>query len=176
MAYHSIWNDFEAEEIARVPILPIRTTHKGPSPRWEGDEGTMDIVEEALYYYRANVFFRSYDVEGGGDRIIIYLTLYITECLKQMSRITNKDGSLTSMHQLAIKPFSLPGDRGFPLNSFYGTCENKNQKERLKQYLTQLREEIGTRLTERVYRSGRADKWWIVFTKRKFLNMSLGKN
>ncbi|KAJ3437967.1 activator of c kinase protein 1-related [Anaeramoeba flamelloides] len=47
-AYHSIWNDFESEEIARVPILPIRTNFKGPSPRREGDEGTMVIVEEAL--------------------------------------------------------------------------------------------------------------------------------
>ena len=37
--------------------------------------GTMDVVEEALYYFRANVFFRNFEMKGAADRVLVYLTL-----------------------------------------------------------------------------------------------------
>ena len=36
-----------------------------------------DVVDEALYLFRANVLFRNYEVQGHGDRVLIYLTLLI---------------------------------------------------------------------------------------------------
>ena len=43
-----------------------------------------DIIDEALYYFKANVFFRTYEIRSEADRVLIYLTLYITDCLKKL--------------------------------------------------------------------------------------------
>jgi len=39
------------------------------------DEEGEDIIDEAISFYRANVLFRNYEIHGGADRIILYLTL-----------------------------------------------------------------------------------------------------
>lgn len=82
-------------------------------------EGELDIVEEALSYFKANVFFKTYEIQGDADRVLIYLTLYISECLKKVLRCTTKDQALQEMYSLAIGRFDIPGDPGFPLNSVY---------------------------------------------------------
>lgn len=41
-----------------------------------------DIIDEALAYYRANVLFRTFEVKGPSDKLLVYLTLYIGYCLK----------------------------------------------------------------------------------------------
>ena len=40
-----------------------------------GDE--VDVVDEALALFRANVLFRNFEVHGSADRVLIYLTLFI---------------------------------------------------------------------------------------------------
>ena len=35
------------------------------------------MIDETIKYFRANVFFRNFEVKGGGDRTMIYLTLYL---------------------------------------------------------------------------------------------------
>ena len=35
-------------------------------------------------FFQANVFFRTYEIKSESDRVLIYLTLYITECLKKL--------------------------------------------------------------------------------------------
>ncbi|KAJ3345528.1 Actin- protein 2/3 complex subunit 3 [Kappamyces sp. JEL0680] len=45
-----------------------------------------DIVDEAIGLYRANTFFRNFDIKGGADRLLIYLTLYIQECLLKLQQ------------------------------------------------------------------------------------------
>ena len=37
----------------------------------------MDIVDEAVVFFRANVMFKSFEVKGGADRVLIYLTMFI---------------------------------------------------------------------------------------------------
>lgn len=37
------------------------------------------MVDEALYYFRANVLFRSFEVNGDADRVLAYLTLFISQ-------------------------------------------------------------------------------------------------
>ena len=51
----------------------------------------MDIVDEALTYFKANVFFRNYEIKSEADRVLIYLTLYIIECLKKLDRCHSKN-------------------------------------------------------------------------------------
>ena len=102
--------------IGNVAILPLKTQFRGPAPKETGDS---DILDEALYYFKANVFFRTYEVKSEADRLLIYLTLYITECLKKLQKCSNKSQAQNEMYSLAISKFDLPGEPGFPLNSVY---------------------------------------------------------
>ena len=48
----------------------------------------------------------------------------------------------------------------------------------MRKYFTQLRQEIGSRLIERVYNTdlsidGKPSKWWICWARRKFLKVEL---
>lgn len=46
----------------------------------------------------------------------------------------------------------------------------------LRAYLTQARQELAARLVEKVYagsEDGRPSKWWLAFTKRRFMGKSL---
>ena len=44
----------------------------------------------------------------------------------------------------------------------------------LRSYLKQLREETSSRLMERAYHpNGTQNKWWIAFSKQRFLNMRI---
>ena len=58
---------------------------------------------------QANVFFRTYEIKGEGDRVLIYLTLYITEGLKKIQKCANKAQAQNEMYSLAISRFDIPG-------------------------------------------------------------------
>lgn len=46
--------------VGNMAILPFRTQFRGPAPTFKKD---MDIIDEALYYFKANVFFRTYEIK-----------------------------------------------------------------------------------------------------------------
>ena len=79
------------------------------------------------------------------------------------------------MYTLAISRFDIPGDPGFPLNSVYARPPSNEDADMLRQYLLQLRQELGQRLVDRVFdkETGKASKWWLCFAKRKFMDISL---
>jgi actin related protein 2/3 complex subunit 3 len=75
--------------------------------------------------------------------------------------------------------FAIPGDPGFPLNQMFNPPRDRQEAETLKQYLMQVRQELASRLLARIYEDGsgnqsdRPSKWWLSFTKRKFMGKSL---
>lgn len=118
-------------------MLPLKTSFRGPAPTCPPDT-ELDIIDEALYFFKANVFFRTYEIkvrlfkisqgrddnlsgslQSEADRLLIYITLYITECLKRLQKCATQNQALTEMYSLAISKFDIPGDPGFPLNSVY---------------------------------------------------------
>ncbi|XP_062499923.1 actin-related protein 2/3 complex subunit 3-like [Corticium candelabrum] len=169
-AYHSSFNGQQYRLLANMALLPINTTFKGPAPR--GD-GSMDIVEEALYYFKANVFFKNYEIKGEADRVLMYLTLYTTECLKKMTKCRTKNDALKEMNTLALANFPIPGDPNFPLNSFFTKAKDRAEGDQMAQYLLQLRQELGARLVPKVFEGDKPSKWWLCFSKKKFMDKTL---
>jgi actin related protein 2/3 complex subunit 3 len=57
----------------------------------------------------------------------------------------------------------------------YEPPRDRQDAELLRQYLAQVRQELATRLLARVYEesSEKPSKWWLSFTKRKFMGKSL---
>ncbi len=89
-AYHSSFanNKFR---IGNIALLPIRTRYSGPAPTetckvnyWkfcnENDfflaNENEDIIDEAIKYFRANIFFRNYDIKVNEMNIFL-LILYL---------------------------------------------------------------------------------------------------
>ncbi|KAH0413673.1 hypothetical protein KCU90_g16482, partial [Aureobasidium melanogenum] len=51
---------------------------------------------------------------------------------------------------------------------------DRQEAEVLRQYISQMRQELATRLLNRIYADGDApSKWWLSFTKRKFMGKAL---
>lgn len=109
------------------------------------------------------------------DRVLIYITLYITECLKKLQRCSNKAQGNQEMYSLAISKFDIPGEAGFPLNAMYARPASAQEGDLMRQYLLQLRQEIGARVCEKVFSTedGKPSKWWLCFAKKKFMEKSL---
>ena len=78
-AYHSQFNQTEAKIVGNLPLLNIKPKNSPP-------EAEDDVIDEAITLFKANTFFRNFDIKGGGDRVLIYLTLYIQDCLSKLAK------------------------------------------------------------------------------------------
>jgi len=170
-AYHSALTSNST--LGNMALLPLRTQVRGPAPSLPDTE--KDIIDEALYYFKANVFFRNYEIKGEADRVLIYLTLYITECLKKLQKCASKGQAQNEMYSLAISRFDIPGEPGFPLNSVYQKPTSEEEADNMRHYFLQLRQEIGLRLVQMVMDTpdGKPSKWWTCFAKKRFMEKSL---
>ena len=98
-AYNSIFNHDSTSTTSPLlcsshfPLLPLRTRVRGPaytlpldpslplhlSP--EPDSESYDALDEVLSLFRANTFFRNFEIQGPADRLMIYGILWVSECL-----------------------------------------------------------------------------------------------
>ena len=104
-------------------------------------------MDEAIAYFRANVLFRKYDVKGASgpaharvtraltllctagssDKLLIYLTLYISSCLRKLESCPSLAAGQKAVFNLAMEPFALPGDAGWPLGGLFTTPANREE-------------------------------------------------
>lgn len=89
-AYHSAIPIAGVRRIGNVAILPIKCSVRGPAACLPKETGQADVIDEALAYFKANVFFRTYEIKSDADRVLIYLTLYIQDCLKKLQKCSSK--------------------------------------------------------------------------------------
>ncbi|CAJ0587911.1 unnamed protein product, partial [Mesorhabditis spiculigera] len=160
------------QSIGNMALHPLRTTFKGPAPQTQDE----DIIDEALTYFKANVFFRHFEIKSSSDRTLLFITLYTTECLRKLQNSPNKAQGLKDLHVLALSNVvPIPGEAAFPLNSFFHSPKDKNEEEVMRAYLQQIKQEVGLRLCELAFPvpNERASKWWLCFSKRRFLNKYL---
>ena len=110
------------------------------------------------------------------DQVLIYLILFISDCLTRISASRppwSKHEALRQLSSHAVDAFALPGDANFPLSSLYSAPESRADADTLRQYLAQARQETAARLVEKIYDGDTPSRWWLAFTKRKFMGKSL---
>ncbi|VDO00658.1 unnamed protein product [Rodentolepis nana] len=172
-AYHSKFTN-ASRRTGNMAILPLRTKVRGPAPQDPSLE--EDIIDEALTYFKPLTFFRNYEFKSEADRVLVYLVLYILECLKKLQRCSTKSQGSKELTSLSLARFDLPGEAGFPreLSNYYAK-PSMAEANVMREYMTQLRTELGLRLLDKVYEDDRSQpsKWWLCFSKRKFLDQSL---
>ncbi|CAN6540732.1 hypothetical protein C1H46_026041 [Malus baccata] len=171
MVYHSSFvDDEEITKACGCPLLPLKTHIKGPAPASEQDR--TDIVDEAITFFRANVFFRNFDIKSSADKLLIYLTFYINVALKRLEgRRTLAEGTKAIIN-LGLENVPVPGEPSFPFPGLFPLPQSQREAELLRNYLKQIREEASGRLLSVAYRpNGTPNKWWLAFAKRKFMNV-----
>jgi actin related protein 2/3 complex subunit 3 len=138
------------------------------TPRFAAKED--DVVDEAIRLFRANVLFRNFEVQGGADRVLVYLTLFIHQCLKRVEKKPNKAEALRELSTLAQGAHYIPGDPGWPLGQVMPLPKSASEAESLRLYFRQLREGLVPRLVERLYlEDGSPNRHWMAYAKRKFM-------
>jgi actin related protein 2/3 complex subunit 3 len=152
--------------------LPLRTKFRGPAYPTSED---YDILDEILDLFRANSFFRNFEIKGPADRTLIYGILFISDCLSKLKSSTSASDASRILNTFAIEHFSLPGEPGFPMNQLYLPPGDRNDVEFMRSYLSQFRQELANRLLTRIYADGQQvpNKYWLAFTRRRFMNKSL---
>ncbi len=184
-AYHSEFND--AAIMNRLPLVsgiylvPFKTS-KARSGTLGVASGSAapylregaDVIDEAIQYFRANVLFRHFDIQRLNDRLLIYITLLISEALGRIKLDTKAEEATKAWSQSASARIPLPGDADIPLSSLYPAPESRTEADQLRAYLVQLRQETHQRLHSVLYPPGSTgpNKWWMAFQKRKFMNKS----
>lgn len=155
-----------------------------------------DIIDETLDLFRANSLFRNFEIKGPGDRLLIILVLFISDCLAKLGSARTPPTQIEAnktLNTLAVDNFPIPGDANFLLNAHYappatradagefsalwkGGLLHAYDIDYLRQYLVQVRQELAARLIEKLYAdgTGKPSKWWMSFQKRRFMNRSLG--
>ncbi|KAF2726837.1 ARP2/3 complex, 21 kDa p21-Arc subunit [Polyplosphaeria fusca] len=188
-AYHSVFLDEPNQQvIGNFALLPLRTRTRGPAltlPPLPADltdltidasHESYDPLDEILSLFRANTFFRNFEIKGPADRVLIYGILYISDILSKIRPgMSRRDAEKAVMNIALDTNFAIPGDAGFPLNQAFEAPGDRQGAEVLRQYIMQMRQELATRLLNRVYAdgSGAPSKWWLSFTKRKFMGKAL---
>ncbi|KAL4892062.1 ARP2/3 complex 21 kDa subunit [Aspergillus ambiguus] len=185
-AYHSIFlEDRDIPVIGNFPVLPLRTRTRGPAytlPPLPSNTADIDVspesesydcVDEILSLFRANVLFRNFEINGPADRMLIYGTLFISECLGKVRPNMSALEAGKALNNVALDQFAIPGDASFPLNQAFEPPRDRQDAETLRAYLSQVRQEIAVRLHARLYPGGVGpSKWWLSFAKRKFMGKS----
>ncbi|KAJ5563118.1 hypothetical protein N7535_002437 [Penicillium sp. DV-2018c] len=178
-------DDWDFFLLGNFPILPLRTRTRGPAYTLPPLPNTSDLdvspesesydcVDEILSLFRANVLFRNFEINGPADRMLIYGTLFISECLGKVKPTMNARDAEKALTNAALDSFAIPGDVSFPLNQAFEPPRDRQDAETLRQYISQVRQEIAMRLHARLYPGGIGpSKFWLSFTKRKFMGKSL---
>lgn len=78
MVYHSHQDTANSVLLCGLPVLLVKPT----SGQLQAAD-SRDIVDETLYTFRANILFRNFEVKGPADKLLIYLTLFVCQCLKR---------------------------------------------------------------------------------------------
>lgn len=108
------------------PVLPLRTRTRGPAytlpPLPAGvsdidvppDSESYDCVDEILSLFRANVLFRNFEINGPADRMLIYGTLFISECLgKVKPGMTSREAEKVLLGQECVRGSANGHTSGF---------------------------------------------------------------
>ncbi|KAL6203470.1 hypothetical protein ACLB2K_027170 [Fragaria x ananassa] len=78
-----------------------------------------DIVDEAITFFRANVFFRNFDIKSSVDKLLIYLTFYFNVALKRLEGCRTLAEGTKAIINLGLEKVHVPGEPGFPLPGLF---------------------------------------------------------
>ncbi|KAK8790322.1 hypothetical protein WA588_000481, partial [Blastocystis sp. NMH] len=164
-------NDEACEVCCGCAMLPFRSAVRGVAPVPTSPD-YEDIIDEALFLFRGDVYFANFEIRGPADRLLVVLILYISRCLKDMEKCKTAEEATRTLYLTNAKKMHTPGSPGYALNRLLFPPKSEQEKTMYHAYMDQIRIEISRRLVERVFKEGDwSRKWWMTFVKRDFMNL-----
>ncbi|CAI2382608.1 unnamed protein product [Moneuplotes crassus] len=159
-AYHSKFTDEDYDAPFGIAILPIKTDAEGE-----------DIIDEALTYFRANIYFQNFEIKSNADRTLIFLTVLIQKCLNLLHPAGEDEKEARKIMSAFCKD-PIPSMTSSRFFMKYVTSTSTGKADDLAKYFKELRKALVERLLGILFNPewGTMDhKFWIQFYKRKFL-------
>lgn len=84
-------------------------------------------MDEAITFFRANVFFKNFDIKSSADKLLIYLTLYINVALKRLDGCRTLAEGTKAVINLGLENVPVPGEPGFPFPGLFVLPESSKE-------------------------------------------------
>ncbi|KAA0155838.1 hypothetical protein FNF27_01070 [Cafeteria roenbergensis] len=176
-AYHSEYNEAAGATLGGCLVLPLKSGPTGPAAISPEEFGSSrDLVDEAIYYFRSNVFFSSFELKGPADLVLVYLTVFMQQCLVRAAGDSAKTkASISSaLHALTLTAPAIPGEAGFLVPGPFYAAPAMAEREPMRTYLKQLRVTLVQRLVAIIFDDeDKLSKWWKPFAKRRFMKIEV---
>jgi actin related protein 2/3 complex subunit 3 len=174
-AYHSIFNDNVYATACGIPLIDFKADKPVDLDPSKLKSQAVDIIDEAFIYFRANILFKNFQIKGDADKLLVYITVYISKCLEVAAQYSGDlEKTRTVLKTLADDAEWTLSYKGNFLNNLT-TCVVSEEGE-LQTYLKTVRKCVGFRLLTILYENeyGTLDlKFWLGFAKRKFLGYDM---
>ncbi|EAR93892.2 ARP2/3 complex ARPC3, 21 kDa subunit (macronuclear) [Tetrahymena thermophila SB210] len=174
MAEHSSFNAVNnVEVVCGMAIPPIKTKVQGPAATIP-QQDVIDIIDEAIKFFRPNLLFKNYEIKGPGDVFIIYMTVFITQCLRKIANEEKEANALRMLIEMARLPVPKPNEAGFFMRGIAKDPTSNAEGEKFSAYLKQAKEELVNRLIKVLYKDGVKSwdhKFWVGLSKKNFMNL-----
>ncbi len=175
-AYNSIFTEEKYYTLCGMPVMDFfeeKIPNMDPTQLKNANlkELKLDIIDEALIYFRANVLFKNFPIKSDADRLLIYITVFISKCLEACWNAGNDyDKAKNSMKFLVDDCEWSPFLKSHFLNNLLTVQQNEINE--LQIYLKKIRKETMMRMVYVLYESPSKTvdlKYWVGYGRKKFL-------
>ena len=177
-AYHSIFNQEKFQTYWGIPYIAF---NENKSPTLDSTkltvplkESNIDIIDEAIMYFRANVLYKNFAIEGDADKLLVYITVFVQKCLEK-ANVPDANNAKTNMKKLVDDCEFIP-----QVENFFNTLVTKNSSQsellNLQKYLKTVRKEVVSRLINLLFESKETSidlKYWLGLGKKKFMGYDM---
>ena len=176
-AYHSIFNKADiSKKYCGIPVLEFKQ-NKNPTLdsskiKVNLSEVEVDIIDEAIMYFRANVLFKNFSIDGDSDKLLVYITVFIQKCL-EAANVQDQVKAKQNMRKLVDGCEYLPKTDNF--FNVLVTLKDNELKD-LQNYLKTIRKETVERLIYLLFDDPKTKmdaKYWIPLGKKKFMGYEM---
>ena len=177
-SYHSVFNKEEATlKYCGIPVLDIKekktpTLDSTKLKITDLKQIELDIIDEAIIYFRANVLFKNFNIEGDADKLLVYITVFIQKCLEK-GNDPNPAKAKENMKKLVDQCEYIPKTENF-FNIL--VTKKDSQVPDLQKYLKKIRKETVERLIYILFEDEKTKmdcKYWLALGKKKFMGYDM---
>ena len=176
-SYHSVFNKIKVcQKYCGIPVFEFKEkktpTLDASKLKVDLNQIELDIIDEAIIYFRANVFFKSFKIEGDADKLLVYITVFIQKCL-EIANGQNPTKAKENMKKLVDQCEYIP-----KAENFFNILVTKKDNEipKLQKYLKRIRKETVERLIYILFVDEKTKmdfKYWVALGKKKFMGYDM---
>lgn len=176
-SYHTVFTETTYNKACDFALVPFKQS-KEPNLDYKlikSKDSKIDIIDECLTYFRANILFKNFSIKSDADKIIVYLTVFISKCLSTISdTYQDPKKSKELLQNLITECEWSPTLKTHFLNTIL--IINQNEVIDLSKYLKSLREETVYRLYYLLFQAPGSNldlKFWIGYSRKLFLGYEM---